>query len=134
MNRISLLLESLLLSLALAAALACSPDPAEIADGADPLAALRASAPTSRFKEPYWSEQCYRKSAAWKAALAFCRGEGQDPARFPNCQHVRIVSRWDEPLRLPPPSFHFGDVQGLRDWERRLPASGTEPFLPAERP
>ena len=23
---------------------------------------------------------------------------------------------------------------GLRDWERKLPASGTEPSLPAERP
>ena len=115
------LLLPLFILLALAAALGCQPTPAEIADGDDPLAALRASAPTSRYKEPFWSEHCHRGNVTWQDALAFCRTEGKDAVRYPNCQHVRIVARWEEPPRFPAPAHRFGDVPALREWERQLP-------------
>jgi hypothetical protein len=112
--------------LLLAAALGCQPSPAEVADGDDPLAALRATAATSRYKEPYWAEQCHRGNVTWQDALAFCRGEGKDETRYPNCDHVRIVALWDEPPPMPEGFLRSGDAPALH-----LPVL---PSTPGERP
>jgi hypothetical protein len=99
---------ALALPLALAL-LACAPAPAEIADGDDPLAALKSPAPTSRYREPFWAQQSHRHTPLWRDALAFCK-TGDNIARYPNCAHVRIVSFWDAPPPFPAPHFRAGDA------------------------
>jgi len=115
----------LALLVATLAGAACTPSPQVIADAGDPLKALRSHAPTTRYREEFWAEQSHKKTPAWREALAFCRDEGRDEARYPNCASVRIVTFWDTPPPFPqPPSYHFGDVQGVREWERKLPSEG----------
>ena len=113
--------------------LACAPSAGEIADGPDPLAALKSSAPTALYREPFWAQQSHRRTPVWKSALAFCAAEGRDRARFPNCAHVTIVSYWDAPPPLPAPRFQFGDVPAVQQWERELAAGDpAHPPLPTE--
>ena len=119
--------------------LACAPSAGEIADGPDPLAALKSPAPTARYREPFWAQQSHRGTPVWKSALAFCRDEGRDRARFPNCAHVTVVSFWEAPPPFPEPRFQFGDVPAVRQWERDIAAGAAgatgdpaHPPLPTE--
>lgn len=113
--------------------LACAPSAGEIADGADPLAALKSPAPTARYREPFWAQHSHRGTPLWKSALAFCRTEGRDRRLFPNCAHVQIVSYWEAPPPFPAPHFQFGDVPAVRRWERDVAAGDpAHPPLPSE--
>ena len=65
---------------------ACKASQEDIANGDDPIKALGASAPSTRYSGPYWSEQRHSQSAVWNQALAFCTPERV--AEYPNCQPV----------------------------------------------
>jgi hypothetical protein len=82
----------------------CKPSAQAVADGEDPLAALRSSAPSTRYTNGYWKEQGRAAAGGanvpaqrrWAEALAYC-GEAQprpgleaDGAR-PNCAAVRYA-------------------------------------------
>jgi hypothetical protein len=130
------------LALALAS---CRPSAEAIADGDEPLAALAAPVQSARYDGPYWTREAHRNSPSWQAAKAFCR-KSRDQG-LPNCHAVRLVERWEEPLRpsgigapatmpvlppLPPPpprppALHPGDpdqaaadVSAVKAWEARL--------------
>lgn len=129
--------------IALALALAsCRPSAEAIADGEDALAALASPAQSARYDGPYWTREAHRNSPSWQAAKAFCR-KSRD-RELPNCHAVRLVERWEEPLRSsgigapaalpalpppppPPPAMHPGDpahaaadVAAVKAWEARL--------------
>ncbi|HEV3456356.1 MAG TPA: hypothetical protein VHG32_07335 [Thermoanaerobaculia bacterium] len=125
------------LGLAVAVALAsCRSSAEEVADGADPLAALAAPAQSARYDGPFWTREAHRNSRTWQAARAFC-AKSRDRG-LPNCHAVELVRRWEEglpPAALPelrppppaPPAMHPGeagyveaDVAALKAWEARL--------------
>lgn len=74
---------------------------ADLANGSDPVAALRAAAPSHRYDVAYWAEQQHRRSSNWQAAWSFCRGRSE--ARYPNCSAIRLVG-WIESPPPPPPA------------------------------
>lgn len=99
-----------------AAAAACAPSPDALANGDDPLAALRSTAPSTRYTAGFWYEQARGDSAGrWRQATAYC-GESQAPPRLeadgarPNCRAV-----W---------SAHFrrAQEQQVRDLNARVQA------------
>lgn len=99
-----------------AAAAACAPAPDARANGDDPLAALRSTAPSTRYTAGYWYEQARADSAGrWRQATAYC-GESQAPQGLetdgarPNCRAV-----W---------SAHFrrAQEQQVRDLNARVQA------------
>jgi hypothetical protein len=131
---------------ALAVALAsCRPSAEDLADGEDPLAALASPAESARYDGPYWLREAHRNSRTWQAAKTFC---GKAGAReLPNCHAVRLVERWEAPLRLgapaalpalpppppPAPALHpddpahaAADIAALRAWQARLAARGRD--------
>src|ERR1700674_2905107 len=136
--------------IALAMALAsCKPSAEAIADGDDPLQALATPAESARYDGPFWTREAHRNSRTWQAALSFCRKTRE--RELPNCHAVRLVERWEEPLRAPgigapatmptmpalrpppppPPALHPGDpnhaaadVAAVKAWEARLRARG----------
>ena len=79
---------------ALCAAAACTPTPAAVANGHDPLAALRSTTPSTRYTAGYWYEQARSDSAGpWRAATAYCGEERAAPGleadgARPNCRAV----------------------------------------------
>jgi hypothetical protein len=97
---------SLLVSMALmiAALGACQPSAQAVADGDDPLAALRSSAQSTRYNSGYWKEQGRAAAGGanapaqerWAQALAYC-GEAQPRPGLeaegakPNCAAVRLA-------------------------------------------
>jgi hypothetical protein len=134
------------LALALAS---CRPSPEAVADGEDPLAALASPVQSALYDGPYWTREARRNSPSWRAAKAFCR-KSRD-SELPNCHAVRLVERWEGPLRSPgigapatmptmpalppppprPPALHPGDpdqaaadVAAVKAWEARLLARG----------
>ena len=78
----------------LAAAPACAPSPDAAANGDDPLAALRSTAPSARYTAGYWYEQARSDSAGrWRQATAYCGDEQARPGleadgARPNCRAV----------------------------------------------
>jgi hypothetical protein len=143
---------ALTLAVAISPVIACRPGAEAVADGDDPLAALRAPAQSARYGGPFWAREAHRGSRTWRAARAFCDGrDGRDgrewrrERQLPNCQPVELVERWEElallqgmagmpALPAPPPApprMHPGesrqvgaDVAALRAWEERLAARG----------
>jgi hypothetical protein len=93
-----------LVSVTFSALGACRPSAQSVADGDDPLAALRSSAQSTRYTSGYWKEQGRAAATGanapaqerWTQALAYC-GEAQprpgleaDGAK-PNCGAVRYA-------------------------------------------
>ncbi|GJG89657.1 hypothetical protein tb265_48380 [Gemmatimonadetes bacterium T265] len=100
----------------LAAAAACAPSPDALANGDDPLAALRSTAPSTRYNAGYWYEQAGADSAGrWRQATAYC-GESQAPPGLeadgarPNCRAV-----WSA-------HFRHAQEQQVRDLNARVRA------------
>lgn len=82
------LLRLLLLLLAIGV-LGCSPTPQDLADGDDPLAALRSPARSARYDGTFWSREAEAGSALWQGAIDYCRSPGN--STLPNCQTVGLV-------------------------------------------
>lgn len=113
----------------LAAAVGCAPSPDALANGDDPLAALRSTVPSTRYTAGYWYEQARTDSAGrWKRATAYC-GESQAPPGLeadgarPNCRAV-----WSAHFRL-------AQEQQARDLNARVQSREARErgMTPAER-
>ena len=85
-------------SLALAAILAvtagllgaCSKATAEeLANGDDPLAALRSPVRSARYDGAFWNREAVQDTRLWHDAVDYCRTPGNSAA--PNCQTVGLV-------------------------------------------
>lgn len=73
-----------------AAVFACGgATPQELADGDDPLAALRSTARSARYDGSFWVAEAEARTRLWSAAIATC--QGSDNATLPNCQTVGFV-------------------------------------------
>jgi hypothetical protein len=68
------------------AATACQPKPEDVANGDDPIAALRVAVRSTRYDGPYWQQQRLAASDVWKRALAECTPE--QATQRPNCEPV----------------------------------------------
>ena len=68
---------------------ACGPSQEELANGDDPIAALRSTAESSRYGAKYWIEQMTAATELWTQAVAYC--EPAEHADYPNCETVRAV-------------------------------------------
>jgi hypothetical protein len=75
-----------------------------------PLSSLGSASSSPRFGIVYWVEQAHRHTNAWRGALAYCAG--RNGARFPNCNTVHLVARWEDPPS-PPPLPDFRLPEGL---------------------
>lgn len=89
-------------------ALACSPSAEDVANGADPIAALASTAESSRYGLNYWIEQRDQKSETWAQAVAYC--EPAERANYPNCETVRQVrATVPKPVQDPRTQPGFGE-------------------------
>lgn len=110
-------------ALATAAFASCRPSAQAVADGDDPLAALRSSAQSARYTSGYWKEQGRAATGGanapaqerWTEALAYC-GEAQprpgleaDGAK-PNCGAVRFAL------------FELNNERAMRETKARVDA------------
>ncbi len=68
---------------------ACGPSQEKLANGDDPIAALRATVESSRYGAKYWTEQMTTATELWTKAVAYC--EPAEHADYPNCKTVRSV-------------------------------------------
>ena len=81
---------SLLLLLLLLAGVGCAePSPREVADGADPIAALAVPVRSARYDAAFWMREAEDGSELWQEAVEVCRVPVTDER--PNCQTVAVV-------------------------------------------
>ena len=82
-----------LLVLAGAALGACRPEPAAVANGDDPLAALRVSAQTTRYTDQWWRVQADSNPSLYRQAVDYCKTPGivADGPK-PNCGFVQLAA------------------------------------------
>ena len=79
-----------LLSLAL---WACRPAPAAVANGDDPLAALRVAVQSTRYTDQWWRLQADSNPTLWRQAVDYCKTPGivADGPK-PNCGFVQLAA------------------------------------------
>ena len=100
----------------LATAVACAPSPDALANGEDPLAALRSPVASARYTAGYWYEQARADAAGrWRRATEYCGEEKAPPGletdgARPNCRAV-----WSAHFRL-------AQEQQVRDLNARVNA------------
>ena len=63
--------------------------PEELANGDDPLAALRSPVRSARYDGAFWNREAAADTKLWHDAVAYCRTPGNSAA--PNCQTVGLV-------------------------------------------
>ena len=83
---------SLLAALTLAALVATGcgqPSAEDLANGDDPLAALRSPVRSARYDGAFWNREAVQSTDLWQDAVAYCRTPGNSAA--PNCQTVGLV-------------------------------------------
>lgn len=79
-------------ALALATLLAAGcgqPTAEDLANGDDPLTALRSPVRSARYDGSFWNREAVQSTELWAAAVAYCRTPGNSTA--PNCQTVGLV-------------------------------------------
>ena len=65
------------------------PSAEDLANGDDPLAALRSPVRSARYDGAYWNREAVQSTDLWQDAVAYCRTPGNSAA--PNCQTVGLV-------------------------------------------
>jgi hypothetical protein len=72
---------------------ACRPEPAAVANGDDPLAALRVSAQTTRYTDQWWRVQADSNPSLYRQAVDYCKTPGivADGPK-PNCGFVQLAA------------------------------------------
>ena len=79
-----------LLALATLLAAGCGqPTAEELANGGDPLTALRSPVRSARYDGSFWNREAVQSTPLWQDAVAYCRTPGNSAA--PNCQTVGLV-------------------------------------------
>ena len=74
----------------------CGPSPDEVADGGDPLAALRVDAVSTRYDGRFWRLQHRQAPDVFGEAVAYCAAEAE-AARLderPNCEPVLMADEF----------------------------------------
>jgi hypothetical protein len=71
------------------AVVACGPSAEAVANGDDPVAALKSPTVSSRYTVPFWTRAVREQPAVWQEAKAYCLGP--DGLQAPNCAPVREV-------------------------------------------
>lgn len=80
---------ALVIGLSLAAVIGCRKSDVDRANGNDPIAALNAGAPTTRYVHEFWIDHARRRTAVWDSAYALCSAYWkQNDGSKPNCGHV----------------------------------------------
>jgi len=85
-------LRSFLAALGLVALFAAGcgqPSAEDLANGDDPMAALRSPVRSARYDGAYWNREAVQSTDLWQNAVAYCRTPGNSAA--PNCQTVGLV-------------------------------------------
>jgi hypothetical protein len=77
------------LGVTMLAVVACGPSAEAVANGDDPVAALKSSTVSSRYTVPFWTRAVREQPALWQEAKAYCFGP--DGFQAPNCAPVREV-------------------------------------------
>ena len=82
---------------AVAARGACRKSAEDVADGDDPIAALKVTTPTRRYTQGFWTAQAQSSDSArrrlWGEALAYCkRPDLQIDGAKPNCREVMTAA------------------------------------------
>ncbi len=65
------------------------PSAEELANGDDPLTALRSPVRSARYDGAFWNREAVQSTPLWQDAVAYCRTPGNSAA--PNCQTVGLV-------------------------------------------
>lgn len=65
------------------------PSAEDLANGDDPMAALRSPVRSARYDGAYWNREAVQSTDLWQNAVAYCRTPGNSAA--PNCQTVGLV-------------------------------------------
>lgn len=65
------------------------PSAEDLANGDDPLAALRSPVRSARYDGAYWNREAVQSTPLWQDAISYCRTPGNSAA--PNCQTVGLV-------------------------------------------
>jgi hypothetical protein len=73
----------------------------DVANSEDPIRALSASSPSTRYGESYWRQQLAQDSDVWRQAIAYCKsGDAyRDYGKHPNCTLVGELHKGDQLLR-----------------------------------
>ncbi len=76
--------------------LGCGPSDEEIADGGDPLAALRVSALSARYDGRFWQAQHRQSPGRFADAVAYCAAESEAGRldERPNCEPVLMADEF----------------------------------------
>lgn len=82
---------------AVAALGACQKPVEDVADGDDPIAALKVTTPTRRYTQGFWTAQAQSSDSTrrrlWDEALAYCRRPDLEvDGAKPNCREVRTAA------------------------------------------
>ncbi len=76
----------------------------DVANGDDPIAALEAHVPSTRYERPYWHQVAQGKTAAdsalWRRAVETCRSV--EATQRPNCTAVQMTAFYERASQLPP--------------------------------
>jgi len=80
---------AVLILVALAATGCGQPSAEDLANGDDPLAALRSPVRSARYDGAFWNREAVQSTDLWQDAVAYCRTPGNSAA--PNCQTVGLV-------------------------------------------
>jgi hypothetical protein len=74
----------------------CGPSDEEIADGGDPLAALRVSALSVRYDGRFWQAQHAQSPTRFAEAIAYCTSESEAGrlGERPNCEPVMMAAEF----------------------------------------
>lgn len=72
---------------------ACQQAPSAVANGDDPLAALRVSVQSTRYTDQWWRQQADSNPALWRQAVDYCKTPGivADGPK-PNCGFVQLAA------------------------------------------
>lgn len=65
------------------------PSAEQVANGDDPIAALRSPVRSSRYDGGFWNREAQQETELWREAVEYCRTPGNSAAA--NCQIVGLV-------------------------------------------
>lgn len=109
---------------------ACQPSDEDIANGDDPIQALSATVPSTRYTQAYWTQQSEARAEVWHRARAVC--QEADLGAKPNCALVQEIARFDNMVERSRNRAPSGPETIDAGWNRpgdprhTLPAAGPD--------
>lgn len=109
---------------------ACQSSEEDIANGDDPIRALSATVPSTRYTQGYWVQQSENRSEMWQRARATC--QNTDLGTKPNCALVQEIADFDDMVERSRNRAPSGAATIDAGWNRpggpqhTLPAAGSD--------